>query len=313
MSMSHAVTDGLVVAKRNLIKIKRVPDLLVFTTLSPIMFVLLFAYVFGGAIDSAGGGKGYREFLIAGIFAQTVVFGATITGAGLAEDIKKGIIDRFRSLPMSPSAVLTGRTLSDVVNNVLVLVVMSLTGLIVGWRIHTSVLEALAGYVLLLVFAYAISWVMAWVGMLVPSPEVVNNAAFIVIFPLTFVANTFVPLDTLPGPLQTFAEWNPVSAVTQAARDLFGNPNPDPLAPPPTGWALKHPVAYTLIWAAAVLAGLRAAGQPAVPPLRQPLTRRPRRQTQRAARRGHDEGRLPGRGGGLRQVRVWLRRRTAWP
>ena len=253
MSVSHAVTDGFVVAKRNLIKIKRVPDLLVFTTLSPIMFVLLFAYVFGGAIDTAGGGQGYREFLIAGIFAQTVVFGATITGAGLAEDVKKGIIDRFRSLPMSPSAVLTGRTLSDVVNNVLVLVVMSLTGLVVGWRIHTSVLEALAGYALLLVFAYAISWVMAWVGMLVPSPEVVNNAAFIIIFPLTFVANTFVPLSTLPGPLQTFAEWNPVSAVTQAARDLFGNPNPNPLAPPPTGWALTHPVAYTLIWAVAVL------------------------------------------------------------
>jgi ABC transporter DrrB family efflux protein len=253
MSVSTTVSDGLVVAKRNLIKIKRVPDLLVFTTLSPIMFVLLFAYVFGGAIDSAGGGAGYREFLIAGIFAQTVVFGATITGAGLAEDVKKGIIDRFRSLPMSPSAVLTGRTVSDVVNNVLVLVVMSLTGLVVGWRIHTSVLEALAGYVLLLVFAYAISWVMAWIGMLVPSPEVVNNAAFIVIFPLTFVANTFVPLDTLPGPLKAFAEWNPVSAVTQAARNLFGNPDPHANAPAPTAWSLQHPSSYTLIWAAAVL------------------------------------------------------------
>jgi ABC-type polysaccharide/polyol phosphate export permease len=130
---------------------------------------------------------------------------------------------------------------------------MSLTGLVVGWRIHTSVLEALAGYVLLLVFAYAISWVMAWIGMLVPSPEVVNNASFIIIFPLTFVANTFVPLDTLPGPLKTFAEWNPVSAVTQAARNLFGNPNPNPNAPVPTAWSLQHPATYTLIWAAAVL------------------------------------------------------------
>ena len=221
----------LVVAKRNLIKIKRVPDLLVFTTLSPIMFVLLFAYVFGGAIDPAGGGAGYREFLIAGIFAQTVVFGATITGAGLAEDVKKGIIDRFRSLPMSPSAVLAGRTLSDVVNNVIVLIVMSLTGLVVGWRIRGPRSSRRCGrYVLLLVFAYAISWIMAWIGMLVPSPEVVNNASFIVIFPLTFVANTFVPLGTLPGPLRTFAEWNPVSAVTQAARDLFGNPDPTPAA-----------------------------------------------------------------------------------
>ena len=253
MSAATAVSDGFVVAKRNLIKIKRVPDMIVFTLMSPIMFILLFAYVFGGAIDQQGGGASYREFLIAGIFAQTVVFGATITGAGLADDIKKGIIDRFRSLPMSPSAVLFGRTLSDVANNVIVLVVMGLTGLVVGWRIRTSVWEGLLGFVLLLVFAYAISWVMAWVGMLVPSPEVVNNASFMVIFPLTFVANTFVPLDTLPGPLQTFAEWNPVSAVTQAARNLFGNPDPNPLAPEPTSWALQNPEVYTLLWAALVL------------------------------------------------------------
>jgi ABC-2 type transport system permease protein len=149
--------------------------------------------------------------------------------------------------------VLTGRTVSDVANNVLVLIVMSLTGLLVGWAIHSSPAEAALGFLLLLIFSYSVSWIMAWLGMLVPSVEVFNNATFIVIFPLTFVANTFVPLNTLPGPLQTFAEWNPVSAVTQAARDLFGNPNPDPLAPPPTGWALTHPVTYTLIWAAAVL------------------------------------------------------------
>ena len=254
MSVGTAVSDSLVVAKRNLIKVKRVPDLLVFTTLSPIMFVLLFAYVFGGAIDQAGGGQRYREFLIAGIFAQTVVFGATITGAGLADDIKKGIVDRFRSLPMSPSAVLTGRTLSDVVNNVIVLVVMALTGLVVGWRIRSSLLEALLGFALLLLFAYAVSWVMAWVGMLVPSPEVFNNASFIVIFPLTFVANTFVPLETLPGPLKAFAEWNPVSSVTQAARDLFGNANPDPSVPASQSWPLEHPGLYTVLWAAAILA-----------------------------------------------------------
>ena len=252
MSLGSAVHDGLVVARRNLIKIKRVPDLLVFTTIQPIMFVLLFAYVFGGAIAREAGGAAYREFLIAGIFAQTVVFGATITGAGLADDVKKGIIDRFRSLPMSSSAVLVGRTLSDVVNNVLVLVVMGLTGLVVGWRIRTSVPEALLAVVLLLLFAYAISWIMAWIGMLVPTPEVVNNAAFIVIFPLTFIANTFVPLETLPGPLRTFAEWNPVSAVTQAARDLFGNPNPTP-APAPTSWALQHPELYTVLWAGVIL------------------------------------------------------------
>lgn len=254
MNPITAVGDAAVVAKRNLIKIKRVPDLLVFTTLSPIMFVLLFAYVFGGAIDPRGGGAAYREFLIAGIFAQTVVFGATNTGAGLADDVKKGIVDRFRSLPMAPSAVLAGRTLSDVVNNVLVLIVMSATGLLVGWRIHTSVLEALWAFVLLLIFAYAISWVMAWLGLLVPSPEVINNAAFIVIFPLTFVANTFVPLDTLPGPLRVFAAWNPVSAVTQAARDLFGNRTPNPTPDGSLAWPLQHPQLYTLIWAVVVVA-----------------------------------------------------------
>ncbi len=253
MSAVDVLSDSAVVAKRNLIKIKRVPDLLVFTTMSPIMFVLLFGYVFGGAIDPAGGGAGYREFLIAGIFAQTVIFGATITGSGLAEDVRKGIIDRFRSLPMAPSAVLTGRTLSDVLNNVIVLVVMSLTGLAIGWRINTSFLEALGGYLLLLTFAYAVSWVMAWIGLLVPSPEVVNNASFMVIFPLTFVANTFVPLDTLPGPARAFAEWNPVSAVTQAARHLFGNADPNPAAVEPTAWSLTHPVLYTLLWAAGII------------------------------------------------------------
>ena len=253
MAAPTVLSDAYVVAKRNLIKIKRVPDLLVFTTLSPIMFVLLFAFVFGGAIAVPGGTDpdAYREFLMAGIFAQTVIFGATITGAGLAEDIKKGIIDRFRSLPMAPSAVLTGRTLSDVVNNVLVLVVMSLTGLLVGWGIHSSVGEAALGFVLLLVFAYAISWVMAWLGMLVPSVEVFNNATFIVIFPLTFVANTFVPLESLPAALQTFAEWNPVSAVTQASRELFGNIPPG--VPTPDAWPLQHAELYTLIWAGIVL------------------------------------------------------------
>ena len=197
MTAAKTLLDGAIVAKRNLIKIKRVPDLLVFTTLSPIMFILLFAYVFGSAISVPG--IGYREFLIPGIFAQTVIFGATITGAGLADDMKKGIIDRFRSLPMSRSAVLVGRTSSDVGNNVLVIVIMSVTGLLVGWRIRSSVGEALAGFLLLLLFAYAISWIMAWIGLLVPSPEVVNNASFMVIFPLTFIANTFVPTNNFPA------------------------------------------------------------------------------------------------------------------
>ena len=245
-----AFADTTVIAKRNMIKIKRVPDILIFVLLSPIMFVLLFAYVFGSSIDVPGGN--YREFLIAGIFAQTVMFGATFTGAGLAEDMQKGIIDRFRSLPMARSAVLVGRTASDIIYNVLSLAIMAVSGLVVGWRVRTSVPEAIAGFLLLLVFAYAVSWIMAYVGLIVPSVEVINNASFMVIFPMTFLANTFVPSENLPGPLQAFAEWNPVSSVTQAARELFGN-LPEGL-PEPTAWPLRNPVLYTLIWAAIIVA-----------------------------------------------------------
>jgi ABC transporter DrrB family efflux protein len=249
-TLAETVSDASVITKRNLIKIKRVPDLVVWTTMMPIMFVLLFAYVFGGAIEVPG--VGYREFLIAGIFAQTVVFGATFTGYSVAEDLQKGIIDRFRSLPMAPSAVLFGRTLSDVAINVISLVIMSLTGLIVGWRVHTSAPEALGGFLLILAFAYAISWVTAYVALLVRTPEVVNNASFVVIFPLTYIANTFVPSQTLPGPLKTFAEWNPISAVTQAAREAFGNTSPQ--LPPADVWPMQHPALYALIWVAGILA-----------------------------------------------------------
>ncbi|MGK8554519.1 ABC transporter permease [Nocardia amamiensis] len=249
--LSIVVSDSVTIAKRNVIKIKRVPDVLIFSTLSPIMFVLLFAYVFGAAIDVPGLSGGYREFLIAGIFAQTVVFGATFTGAGLAEDMQKGIIDRFRSLPMASSAVLVGRTISDVVINVVSLTVMSLTGLVVGWRIRGSFLDAVLAYVLLLLFAYAVSWIMAVVGLLVRAPEVFNNASFMVIFPLTFIANTFVPSDKLPTVLRVIAEWNPVSSLTQATRDLFGNTSPQ--ATTPDAWSLQHPVLTSLIWVVVIM------------------------------------------------------------
>lgn len=249
-SLTRTLVDTHVVAKRNLIKILRVPEILVAVLISPIMFVLLFAYVFGGAIDP-GDGVSYREFLIPGIFAQTVVFGATFTGAGIAEDMQKGIIDRFRSLPMSQSAVLAGRTLSDVVYNVLSLAIMALTGLLVGWRVRGSFVDAVAAFGLLLAFSYAVSWIMALVGVLVPSVEVINNASFIVIMPLTFVSNAFVPLDSFPAPLQRVVEWNPVSTLTQACRELFGNANP--AAPVPDAWSMQHPVLYTLLCVAVIL------------------------------------------------------------
>ncbi|APA94725.1 ABC transporter permease [Nocardia seriolae] len=248
--LAMLVADSITITKRNVIKIRRVPDVLVFSTLSPIMFVLLFAYVFGSAITLPG--TSYREFLIAGIFAQTVVFGATYTGLSLAEDMQKGIIDRFRSLPMAPSAVLIGRTVADMVMNVVSLLVMSLTGLVVGWRIRGSFFDAVLAYVLLLLFAYAVSWILAVIGLLVRTPELYNNANFMVIFPLTFIANTFVPSQNLPTVLRVVAEWNPVSAVTQATRDLFGNTSP--LGPAADVWPMRHPVATTLMWVVAILA-----------------------------------------------------------
>ena len=248
-ALTETLADGAVVAKRNLIKVKRVPELLVFTTIQPIMFILLFAYVFGSAINLEG--INYREFLIAGIFAQTVVFGATFTGAGIADDMQKGIIDRFRSLPMSRSSMLLGRTASDVLLNALSVTVMSLTGLLVGWRIRESFLEAVAAFALLLLFSYAVSWIMAYVGLIVPTPEVVQNASFIILFPATFIASTFVPTDNFPSVLRTIADWNPVSTLTQATRELFGNTSP--AMPPGDAWPMQHPVVYTLLWIAGIL------------------------------------------------------------
>lgn len=243
-SVAYAVSDGLTITKRNLLKIKRVPDLIVFAILSPIMFVLLFVYVFGAAIPLDG--ISYAEFLLPGIFAQTIIFGASFSGLSLAEDLQKGLIDRFRSLPMARSAVLVGRTVADIFINVISVVVMSITGLIVGWRITSSVGEAILGYVLLLLFGFAISWLMAVFGMLVRTPEAFNNASFIVIFPLTFIANTFVPTQGFPAVLKAIADWNPISSLVQATRNLFGNTAPG--LPVPDVWSLQNPVTYTLIW-----------------------------------------------------------------
>src|SRR4051812_23969871 len=180
-TVALARADGWVVTKRNLIKIKRIPDLLIFSTVQPIMFVLLFAYVFGGAIKVPG--VNYREYLMAGIFTQTVAFGSGITAIGLADDLQKGIIDRFRSLPMSRAAVLIGRTGSDLLNNLLVVVIMVLCGLAVGWRAHTNPFQVVAGFALLLVFGYAMSWIAAVIGLSVRSVEVAQSAGFIWMFP----------------------------------------------------------------------------------------------------------------------------------
>ncbi|TQK20681.1 ABC-2 type transport system permease protein [Microbacterium sp. SLBN-154] len=246
---SRFLSDGYVATWRNIKKIVRVPDILVFTLIQPIMFVLLFTFVFGSSI--AVPGENYTSFLMAGIFAQTIVFGSTYSGSAMAQDLKDGIIDRFRTLPMNGSAVLVGRTVGDLVINVLSLVVMMGTGFIVGWRVESSVPSFLAGVGLLMLFSYAFSWVMAFLGLVVRSPEVINNASFLILFPLTFISNAFVPSENLPGPLRVFAEWNPVSALVQAARVLFGNvPAGAPVA---DAWPLQHPVIYVLVFAVVML------------------------------------------------------------
>jgi len=247
--LSRFLSDGWVTTKRNVLKIRRVPDILVFTLIQPIMFVLLFTYVYGGVIDIPG--SSYVEFLMAGIFAQTVVFGSTYSGSAMAQDLKDGIIDRFRTLPMSPAAVLVGRTNGDMLINASSMVVMMITGFIVGWRIRSSFGEALFAVVLLLLFAYAFSWVMAYIGMSVRSPEIINNVSFLILFPLTFISNAFVPSDTLPTPLRVFAEWNPVSALVQAARELFGNV-PEGI-PAGDTWTAQNPVLTVLIGLAVML------------------------------------------------------------
>lgn len=246
---SQWFSDGWTVTRRNLLKMKRSPDILVFAILQPIMFVLLFSQVYGGSIQVDG--ADYTDYLMAGIFGQTVLFGSTFSGAYMANDLKDGIIDRFRTLPMNPSAVLVGRTASDLVLNVLSMTIMILTGLAVGWRFHNGWLSFLAGIGLLLLFAYAFSWVMALMGMLVRSPETINNASFMILFPLTFISNAFVQASNLPSWMETFANWNPVSALVQGARELFGNVGS---APVPDIFPMQHPVMTVLIGSAVMLA-----------------------------------------------------------
>ncbi|HEX6684304.1 MAG TPA: ABC transporter permease [Candidatus Limnocylindrales bacterium] len=245
--MTAAIHDGWVVAKRNLIKIKRIPDLLIFSTIQPIMFVLLFAYVFGYAIPTQG--VSYREYLMPGIFVQTVAFGSAITALGLAEDLQKGMVDRFRSLPMSRAAVLLGRTTSDLINNGFVVVVMSLTGLIVGWRIHNGVLKAIWGYLLLLAFGYAMSWISAYIGLSVRSVEVAQSAGFIWLFPVTFLSNAFVPTDNMPTFLRTIVDWNPISSMVLSLRLLFGNAGQET----GTGFPAEHPYLLAVGWIVLIL------------------------------------------------------------
>jgi len=213
------VTDTLIIAERNLIRLPRKPDLLLAFTVQPIMFVLLFRYVFGGAIRT--GGIPYVDFLIPGIIVQNIAFGGFVTALGLNEDVHKGLIDRFRSLPMARPAVLAGRTLADVATNLLSICVLVITGVIIGFSFHASVLDVIAGFGVLLLFGYAFSWVFALVGLLVSTPEAANSAGFIAVFPLTFISSAFVPVSTMPAVLKAFAQVNPFTIVVDAMRALW--------------------------------------------------------------------------------------------
>lgn len=215
------LADALVLAKRHLTQIPRIPDELIFATIQPIMFVLLFRYVFGGAI--AVSGTSYVNFLMPGIFAQTVIFGATSTGIGLANDLQRGLVDRFRSLPMAKSAVLTGRTISDLVRNTFVVIVMWTVGLLVGFRPQGPFIFWLAAAGILLLTSFAFSWISATIGMAVHSVEAAQSAGFIWLFPLTFASSAFVPTQSMPGWLRAFAEHQPVSLIVNAARGLLLN------------------------------------------------------------------------------------------
>jgi ABC-2 type transport system permease protein len=252
-TMYSAARDGLIIMWRNLKRIPRIPELAIFAILQSIMFVVLFAFVFGGAIPLPGyppDPKYYREYLMPGIFAQTIVFAAGTTAIGMADDIGKGIIDRFRSLPMARSAVLSGRSLADVVYNGGILIVLMVSGLFVGWTVHTGVGNLIAGIALLLLFAFAMSWVGIYLGLSVPTVEVAQQAIFTVLFPITFISNVFVPPQTLPSWLQFLAEWNPTSTLTGSLRELWGNPNPYATDSFPS----QNPVLVTIVWVVVLIA-----------------------------------------------------------
>jgi len=244
-----AAADSLLLARRNLAHIRQIPEKLLDVTLQPIMFVLLFAFVFGGVIGVPGGS--YREYLIGGILVQTIAFGMIGPGTSIATDLSEGIVDRFRTLPMARTAFLLGHMLAELAGMILAITILSISGLIVGWGIGAGIGHALAGYALLVCFALAMVWIGLLVGVTVRSPDAVMGVGFMLVFPLTFVASTFVPIAGLPAGLEQFAEWNPISALAAATRTQFGNPT---AIPDGAAWPLQHPVLYSVGCVAAILA-----------------------------------------------------------
>jgi len=246
-----AINDVAIITRRQLLLLTRVPEVLIFSTIQPVMFVLLFRFVFGGSI-STGQPGGYVQLLMPGIFVQTVAFTLAGTASGLAEDMKKGLIDRFRSLPISQSALVVGRTLGDSLLNIVVLTVMGIAGFVVGWRPSAGLGNVALGFLFLLFFGYALSWVGVLVGLSASDARVVQNVSFIVTFPLTFLSNAFAPTTGMPRILQYFAEWNPVSTMVAACRQLFGLKNK--FGATAGSYPSEHPLTTSLIYMVVIMA-----------------------------------------------------------
>ncbi|MGW1601472.1 ABC transporter permease [Streptomyces eurythermus] len=258
-AVGRSVRDSLIVARRNLIRMSRIPEMLIFGLIQPIMFVVLFTYVFGGSmkIGASTSAVDYKNFLMAGIFAQTVTFATAGAGAGIADDMHKGLIDRFRSLPMARGAVLTGRTLADLVQTALTVLVLAIVALLVGWRTGsdgaTNPGRVLAAFGLLLLLGYAFTWIGALIGLSVRTPEAATSGGLVWLFPVTFLSNAFVDTSHMTPWLRHIAEWNPFSATVQAARVLFANPGQSASG----AWPMQHPVWASLIYSVLIVVVFR--------------------------------------------------------
>jgi ABC transporter DrrB family efflux protein len=248
-AIAQFVGDVRVLTKRSLARIRREPETLSEVTIQPIMFVLMFAYVFGGAIQIPGGGS-YNEYLIGGMLGMGLAQTAPGTAVAVVSDMATGLIDRFRSLPMSRAAVLTARTLADLLTQMIGALVVAGVGLAIGWRVHTSAGDVIEAFALALLFGYAFTWAGVCLGMVLRSPEAAQQTGFVIFLPLTFISSAFVPTQGMPGWLQPIAEWNPLSSLAAACRQLFGNPNP---AAAVQVWPAQHPELAVVCWSAAIL------------------------------------------------------------
>ncbi|MFI5854577.1 ABC transporter permease [Streptomyces parvulus] len=254
-----SIRDSLVIARRNLIRMTRIPEMVLFGVIQPVMFVVLFTYVFGGSlqIGNTTDAGVYKDFLMAGIFAQTVTFATAGSAAGIADDMQKGLVDRFRSLPMARGAVLTGRTVADLVQTAITLLVLAIVALLVGWRTGsaepTNAGQILGGFGLLLLLGYAFTWIGALIGLSVRTPEAATSGGIIWLFPVTFVSNAFVDSSQMTPWLRHIAEWNPFSATVQACRELFGNPG----VVQSDAWPMQHPVWASVMWSVLIIVVFR--------------------------------------------------------